>query len=53
VLGFGDAAIFESFRTCNPLTHIPVSNLDETHWFTKLDFGGIHTLVYHWLPTWG
>lgn len=33
-----------------PLTHIPVVNPNETHWFTKLDFGRITLSVYCWFP---
>lgn len=38
-----------------PLIHIPVRNLNKTHWFTKLDFDGVCNLVCRELPTslWG
>ena len=37
------------FCSCKqPLTHIPVSNINKIHWFTKLNFSSILALVCHW-----
>ena len=33
--------------------HTPVSNPKETHWFTKLDVGGIISAVYNLCPLLG
>jgi hypothetical protein len=33
-----------------PFTHSAIHNPNKTHWFTKLDSGGIHTLVCCGLP---
>ena len=50
----GDAGLWVmSAPVSNPLTHIPIVNPDKTDQFTKLDFGGIHILVYHGFPIWG
>jgi hypothetical protein len=46
MVGFGDAAVFESFLLLLvTLPHILKSNQSEIHWFTKLDFGGILNLA--------
>lgn len=37
-VGFGDA---------------PASNPNKTHWFAKLDSGGVHSLGCHGFPDWG
>ena len=39
---------------CAPVsfTHIPPSIPNKTHWFTKLDSGRYHTLVYCWFSVW-
>lgn len=31
----------------SPITYIPISNSNKIHWFTELDFGGIHTETCH------
>lgn len=31
----------------------PISNPNKTDQFTRLDFRGVHTLVYHGIPIWG
>jgi hypothetical protein len=36
-----------------PLTHIPVGNPNKTRLFTKLEFGSMHSLVWHGLWFWG
>ena len=42
------------FYTCTlTFTHIPSSNANKAQWFTKLDLGGICTLVCHGFPIWG
>lgn len=42
------------FRPCKKtLVLTPLSNPSRTHWFTKLDLGGVLTWVCCWLPIWG
>lgn len=35
------------------VTPHPYCNLNRTHWFTRLKFDGIHTLICHGLSIWG
>ena len=49
---FGDATVFQLFLLVKAtLTYTPAININKTHWFIKLDFVGISTLVCHGLPT--
>lgn len=41
------------FSYKQPLTHTPLSNSNKMDWFTTLNFGSIHILIFHGIPLWG
>ena len=36
-----------------PITTVPVSNFNKTHWLIELDFSGIVTFICCSFPIWG